>query len=289
MKNLRISLAGAMGLIAVSGAYAATSVKPFEHYQVILDRQPFGAQTTVDSSATSSRATDPAAVAAAASLKLTGLLQGLDGMIRAGFIDLQTKRSYFLAPEEAAGGVRLLAVRYDTQEADLEVSGQKVTLKLPVPTNATAGAAAAQPAAPQNPWEAMMGRMRGDRGGRDDPRNMSSDERRAWFQRMQEQRGRGDSGGGGPGGGGAPTAPAATPATSASVSPEAQAVPAPPAPPEPPGFSHRHERLSGEALENRLQEYQKELIKSGRTPLPIPLTPETDAQLVKEGVLPPQP
>ena len=32
-----------------------------------------------------------------------------------------------------------------------------------------------------------------------------------------------------------------------------------------------------------------EVIRQGLPPLPIPLTPEQDSQLVKEGVLPPQP
>jgi hypothetical protein len=39
-------------------------------------------------------------------------------------------------------------------------------------------------------------------------------------------------------------------------------------------------------VEQRLQEYQMNLIRKGMTPLPIPLTPEMDAQLVTEGVLP---
>jgi hypothetical protein len=42
-------------------------------------------------------------------------------------------------------------------------------------------------------------------------------------------------------------------------------------------------------LERKLQEYQMDLIRQGKTPLPmVPLTPEMDAQLVEEGVLPPQ-
>jgi hypothetical protein len=48
--------------------------------------------------------------------------------------------------------------------------------------------------------------------------------------------------------------------------------------------------LSGEALDKHLQEYNAELIRSRGEkgpPLPIELTPEMDAQLVKEGVLPP--
>lgn len=44
--------------------------------------------------------------------------------------------------------------------------------------------------------------------------------------------------------------------------------------------------LSPEEVNSLLQQYQKELIRSGQTPLPIPLTPETDQELVNEGVLP---
>ncbi len=42
-------------------------------------------------------------------------------------------------------------------------------------------------------------------------------------------------------------------------------------------------------IQSHLQNYQKELIRQGLPPLPIPLTPQTDAELVKEGVLAPLP
>jgi len=53
----------------------------------------------------------------------------------------------------------------------------------------------------------------------------------------------------------------------------------PPPPPEP--------VYTGAELEKHLQEYQMEVIRQGLPPLPLPLTPEMDAQLVSEGVLPP--
>ena len=59
-----------------------------------------------------------------------------------------------------------------------------------------------------------------------------------------------------------------------------------PLPPPPPKYS-------GEELQGHLQKYNMELIRAaarGETntpPLPIPLTPEQDAQLVREGILPP--
>lgn len=47
--------------------------------------------------------------------------------------------------------------------------------------------------------------------------------------------------------------------------------------------------LQGEELEKHLREYNVQNIRAGGPPLPIQLSPEEDAQLVKEGVLPPQP
>jgi hypothetical protein len=50
-------------------------------------------------------------------------------------------------------------------------------------------------------------------------------------------------------------------------------------------------KLSGEDLQKQLQEYNLKLIRAKGAlgpPLPIPLTPEQDAALVSEGVLPPQ-
>lgn len=92
------------------------------------------------------------------------------------------------------------------------------------------------------------------------------------------------------------SAPAAAPVPEARPAPRPQSgpsprairrVPSPPAdeqrPPEPaePRFS------SPEELQAHLQNVQMDAIRTGKPPLPIPLTPEMDAQLVQEGVLPP--
>ena len=66
--------------------------------------------------------------------------------------------------------------------------------------------------------------------------------------------------------------------TPAAAPPAPTPAPSPPAPP----------RLQGEELQRHLQQYQMEVIRKGLPPLPIPLTPEMDRQLVQEGVLPPQ-
>lgn len=63
---------------------------------------------------------------------------------------------------------------------------------------------------------------------------------------------------------------------------EQRTVPAeaPPPSPEP--------AVSGDALRAHLENVQMDAIRNGLPPLPLPLTPEMDAQLVREGVLPPQ-
>ncbi len=47
-------------------------------------------------------------------------------------------------------------------------------------------------------------------------------------------------------------------------------------------------RLTGAALKQHLENVQMNAIRDGLPPLPLPLTPEMDAQLVSEGVLDPQ-
>ncbi|MEI6166780.1 MAG: hypothetical protein WCS52_06265 [bacterium] len=63
--------------------------------------------------------------------------------------------------------------------------------------------------------------------------------------------------------------------------PPALAAPGPAQPDKP--------RLTGEALKEHLKNYQMDLIRAGGKkgpPLPMALTPEMDAKLVEEGVLP---
>jgi hypothetical protein len=45
--------------------------------------------------------------------------------------------------------------------------------------------------------------------------------------------------------------------------------------------------LSGKEYDDHIRQYNLEQIRKGGIPLPIALTPEEDAQLVQEGVLPP--
>jgi hypothetical protein len=99
----------------------------------------------------------------------------------------------------------------------------------------------------------------------------------------------------------------AAPAAGGAPAPQVQAAPAaPPAQPPAAGMSYadrRRQRMlqqqegqaqppqpkyTGEALQKHLQDYNMEVIRQGLPPLPIPLSPDQDQQLVREGVLPPQ-
>jgi hypothetical protein len=57
-------------------------------------------------------------------------------------------------------------------------------------------------------------------------------------------------------------------------------------PPKPPVM--KQSKYTGAELEKHLRDYQMEVLRKGLPPLPVPLTPEMDNQLVGEGVLTPQ-
>lgn len=91
----------------------------------------------------------------------------------------------------------------------------------------------------------------------------------------------------------APAAVAASPAragmTRGMPSPLRRMVAKRDVPPQPP--AEPPNMLKGEELAKHLEKYQMDLIRAGGEkgpPLPLELTPEMDAQLVSEGVLPPQ-
>lgn len=64
--------------------------------------------------------------------------------------------------------------------------------------------------------------------------------------------------------------------------------PAPqPEKPKEPALSPEEQAQKREEVRENLRQYQMEVIRAGMPPLPIPLTPEMDEQLVQEGVLPP--
>jgi hypothetical protein len=68
--------------------------------------------------------------------------------------------------------------------------------------------------------------------------------------------------------------------------PEPAQQPAPQPEPQP-QLTPEEMAIQREQVQQNLREYQMEVLRQGMPPLPVQLTPEQDAQLVDEGVLPP--
>ena len=270
----------------------------FDRYQVILDRQPFGAGGAAEADAAAAAVS--AADSFARSLRLCSLARIGEGPVRAGLVDSRSGRTLALELDgEAIEGIRLTAANLETWEATLQRDSETVLLKLqggappanrpgapagrglfPAPGGASnspssrpasSSATTPSPTASGNfvsgpPAAAMpTSSSNGGRVSYAERRRMREEQRMAELS-QQKQAAEAE----------AAAAAAPTPPAGATATPEATVSAAP-------------ERLTGEALQKHLQDYQMELIRTGQPPLPIPLTPEMDAQLVREGVLPEQP
>ena len=220
MKQWFAMIAG--GLCAVA-AWAAPATRPFEDYQVILDRKPFGRPPE----AVQAERAVPVGESFAASLQLSGIYELDDGNLRVAVTD-KKDNSYFslvLGEKDEVSGIELVDADYDEEKATLQKDGQVVVLSM-------------RDAAGGQVLSSMEGQERVKQA---EERRTSYAERRRL--RMLERQ-------------------------------KPVEVPKP--------------MYTGEELEKHLQEYQMELIRDGTMPpLPVQLTPENDAKLVAEGVLPP--
>ena len=146
---------------AAQATDAARVAPPFEHYQPILDRMPFGSLPANFSA----EAVDPATLkneaqvkaeqqALAKKVNMSAVNVTPEGSTAIGFTDLSVNPpvSYYLRVGDEAGGWTVLSADYDTETAAIEKDGVTITLKLgkglvdAPPAAAAAGAAA--PAAP---------------------------------------------------------------------------------------------------------------------------------------------
>lgn len=192
----------------------------FERYQVILEREPFGALPAEP--APTRPVSVPQAESFARTIRLSALYEMEDGEIRVGLVDSQNNDGFFLGVGESHNGIELVSASFEDEEAVLRRGAEMAIIKLK-----------------EGEIQAITAQEHQERTV---ARQTSYEERRR--ARMEELERRRQE-----------------------------------PPPEP--------RLTGEALERHLQEYQMDVIRQGLPPLPIPLTPEMDRQLVEEGVLPP--
>ncbi len=214
---------GLCACFAAHSAAAAPAPFPFERYQVILDRKPFGALPAPEVPVVPT----PQAESFAKSLRLSTIIEMDDGSIKVGFVDTRTGRSYMMAAGESQDGIEVMTANWKDEEAVLRQGEDMALIKLG--TGETRALAPGQ--APQS--GATPAAQQGARP--------------TWEERRRAR---------------------------AAVQP----------PPEPPP----QPKYTGEELTRHLQDYQLEVIRQGLPPLPLPLTPEMDAKLVSEGILPPR-
>lgn len=202
-------------------ATAATTTFPFERYQIILERKPFGSLPAPEVVT----APQPQAESFAKSLRLSTIIERDDGYIKVGFVDTRTGRSYMLGAGESQDGIEVVSANWKDEEAVLRQGEEMALIKF---VSGEVRAITPSAAAPST------------------AANVAA--RPSWEERRRAR------------------------------------AAAPPPPPEPPP----QPKFTGEELTRHLQEYQLEVIRQGLPPLPLPLTPEMDARLVAEGILPPQ-
>lgn len=224
-QTARRAIGFCLGLwIAAQSAAAAPAPFPFDRYQVILDRKPFGALPAPEVVV----APTPQAESFAKSLRLSTIIELDDGSIKVGFVDTRTGRSYMMAAGESQDGIEVMSANWKDEEAVLRQGENMALIKLGTGETRALAPGGQLPQAAAPPPATQMARP-------------------TWEERRRAR---------------------------------AAQQPPPEPPPQP--------KYTGEELTRHLQEYQLEVIRQGLPPLPLPLTPEMDARLVAEGILPPQ-
>jgi len=135
-----LAVLAANGLCLITRASTAESYSPppFDHYQPILDRMPFGALP-----ANFNGAVDPAAAKAEAQVKaeqqalakkvnMSAVNVTPDGSTAIGFTDLSVNPpvNYYVRVGGSSGGWNVLSADYDAETASIEKDGVTITLKL---------------------------------------------------------------------------------------------------------------------------------------------------------------
>jgi hypothetical protein len=118
-----------LGFASVLAAGAATpAVRPFEDYQVILDRKPFGAPP--DRSLEPERVV-PVSESFAAQMVLSGVYELDDGNLRVAVTD-KKDNSYFalMVGEKSDQGIELIDADYEAGEAILKKGEETVKLSM---------------------------------------------------------------------------------------------------------------------------------------------------------------
>ncbi len=249
-------LAGGVAvLLALGPAEATVERASFNRYEVILNRRPFGAVPPEVGPGPGDSKPLPPPPEFAARLKMVAITDR-GGQVRVGFVDNSEKppKTYFLFVGDSQNGYQVIRADYQRESAVVRKDGHEVELSMSGATgrgglgHGVVSAVAAQ--ATPSPRSSER---------RPVPRPESNLTR----EQLNEE-----------------------------INAGIRAVPI-----SPRRMMRKNEGqpdiadLPPELREHAMRKYNLELIRAGGEkgiPLPIPLTPEEDAMLVNEGVLPPQ-
>lgn len=156
---------GALAPLAAAATATGTAPQPFEHYQPILDRMPFGAPPPPGDAAAAAPAATDAQLQAdqqklAKQINMSCINVTPGGQTAIGFTDLGEKppQNYYLLVGDTGGGWTVLGADYDEEWAQIEKDGVTITLKLgkglidaPPAAEKAAAVAATAPAASEPP------------------------------------------------------------------------------------------------------------------------------------------
>ena len=272
-----------------TGAFAEPP--QFDRYGVILDRKPFGSEAA-PGLANASAPVLPPEQSFTAKFKMSAVTRNGNGVIQVGLVDLKTNHGYLLGIGDSIEGVAVVEADYATERARLqrgpedywvsmsggsnhfEMAGQAapvpaaLTKSLPPPSSGLGASGVGRPAGSRSSYAARRQTREESRIRKELERLQAQEAQRLKTSKTNE----------------APTSVASVRAgksrkSQAPMGETGQSLL------EKLGRSEDSD-MTQEEINALLQEYQKELIRSGQTPLPIPLTPETDQALVDEGVLP---
>ncbi len=141
---------------SVNGA-GVVALQNFSHYEVILQRRPFGdAAPTAAELAAANRPVVPAGPSYIDSLRLCAITDA-DGAIRVGFVDIKAKppKTYFLFVGQSEDGIEVVDADYENESVILSKGGEERGL-----TMAGATALASSSAAPATSRSAGSRRRR---------------------------------------------------------------------------------------------------------------------------------
>lgn len=276
-----------MSLLA-QGLRAADEPARFDRYGIILDRKPFGSESLPQPDVP--RPVVPPDQSFTAKFKIVGVTRNSQGVVQVGLVDLKSNRSTLLGIGDSIEGVEVVEADYAAERARLRREPEDYWVSMKGGSNhfeiVRKDAPAPEPSAgvaPTAPGRGVRAAVpRSSYAARRQSREEARIRRELELLKAQEadrlrqsstseeartvasvRAGKGTS-----------EASAAISATGKALLERLSKA--------------EDAELSPEEVGALLQEYQKELIRSGQPPLPIPLTPETDRQLVEEGVLPPQ-